>query len=237
PWSSTLSASVSGTMLLLSGMAQEPVYVIVQATDGHSAYVSNTVSVQPTGGIPQVLPSGGLVYTTWDPVGQRFVNNDADAGAYFSDTDPLTYSIVRHPQGFSASIVSGSIVHLSGKPTRTNDSFTVRATDPSGLYADVTEVLNFGPQAWWSQSMVTYNPNSGAFVSSAIDLGSRFYDADRDELKYTMVQAPGVSSGMTASLSGSMLYLGGTPTSPATFRVKATDTHGASAEESFSLNF
>ncbi|WP_152547874.1 hypothetical protein, partial [Paenibacillus ehimensis] len=124
PWSSTLSASVSGTMLLLSGMAQEPVYVIVQATDGHSAYVSNTVSVQPTGGIPQVLPSGGLVYTTWDPVGQRFVNNDADAGAYFSDTDSLTYSIVRQPQGFSASIVSGSIVHLSGNPKLTSDSFT-----------------------------------------------------------------------------------------------------------------
>ncbi|MCM3268354.1 hypothetical protein, partial [Paenibacillus elgii] len=237
PWSSTLSASVSGTMLLLSGMTQEPVNVIVQATDGHGTYVNNTVSVLQTNGIPQVLPSGGMVYTTWDPTAQRFVNNDADAGAYFTDNDPLTYTIVRQPQGFSVSIVSGSLVHMSGNPTQPYDSFTVRATDPSGLYAELTEVLNFAPQAWWSHSLVTYDPNSGAFVSSVIDLGSRFYDANRDELKYSMVEAPSVSSGMTASLSGSLLYLGGTPTSPATFRVKATDTHGASAGESFSLNF
>ncbi|PUA34970.1 hypothetical protein C8Z91_32990, partial [Paenibacillus elgii] len=92
------------------------------------------------------------------------------------------------------------------------DSFTVRATDPSGLYAELTEVLNFAPQAWWSHSLVTYDPNSGAFVSSVIDLESRFYDANRDELKYSMIEAPSVSSGMTASLSGSLLYLGGTPT-------------------------
>ncbi|PUA35369.1 hypothetical protein C8Z91_30970, partial [Paenibacillus elgii] len=104
-------------MLLLSGMAQEPSYVIVQATDGHGTYVSNTVSVLQTNGIPQVLPSGGMVYTTWDPTGQRFVNNDSDAGVYFTDNDPLTYTIVRQPQGFSASIVSGSLVHMSGNPT------------------------------------------------------------------------------------------------------------------------
>ncbi|KPV59601.1 hypothetical protein QJ48_10215 [Paenibacillus sp. A3] len=237
PWSSTLSASISGTMLLLSGMAQEPVYVIVQATDGHGTNVSNTVSVQQTGGIPQVLPSGGIVYTTWDPAGQRFVNNDADAGMYFSDTDPLTYSIVRQPQGFSASIVSGSLVHLSGNPTRTDDSFTVRATDPSGLYADLTEVLNFAPQSWSSHNLVTFDPNSGAFVTGAINLGSVFYDANGDWLSYSMVQAPSLSSGMTAGLSGGMLYLGGTPTAPATFRVKATDAHGASTEGSFGLNF
>ncbi|WP_146189889.1 hypothetical protein, partial [Paenibacillus elgii] len=224
PWSRTLSASVSGTMLLLSGMAEEPTYVIVQATDGHGTYVSNTVSVLQTNGIPQVLPSGGMVYTTWDPTEQRFVNNDVDAGAYFTDNDPLTYTIVRQPQGFSVSIVSGNLVHMSGDPIWSSDSFTVRATDPSGLYAELTEVLNFAPQAWWSHSLVTYDPNSGAFVSSVIDLGSRFYDANRDELKYSMVEAPSVSSGMTASLSGSLLYLGGTPTSPATFRVKATDT-------------
>ncbi|GLI06346.1 hypothetical protein YDYSG_23760 [Paenibacillus tyrfis] len=237
PWSSTLSASISGTMLLLSGMAQEPSYVIVYATDGHYFSIVNTVNVQQTGGVPQVLPSGGMVYTTWDPAGQRFVNNDADAGAYFTDTDPLTYSIVRQPDGFSASIVSGSIVHLSGNPTRKNDSFTVRATDPSGLYADLTEVLNFAPQSWSSHNLVTFDPNRGAFVTSAIDLGSIFYDANGDWLDYSMVQGPSVSSGMTASISGSMLYLGGTPTSPATFRVKATDTHGASTEGSFGLNF
>ncbi|MCM3274372.1 hypothetical protein, partial [Paenibacillus elgii] len=162
PWSSMLSASISGTMLLLSGMVQEPGYVIVHATDGHGTYAINTVSVQQAGGIPQVLPSGGMVYTTWDPTAQRFVNNDADAGAYFTDNDPLTYTIVRQPQGFSASIVSGSLVHMSGNPTLPYDSFTVRATDPSGLYAELTEVLNFAPQAWWSHSLVTYDPNSGA---------------------------------------------------------------------------
>ncbi|WP_088831097.1 hypothetical protein [Paenibacillus tyrfis] len=237
PWSSTLSASVSGTMLLLSGMAQEPSYVIVQATDGHGTYVNNTVSVLQTNGIPQVLPSGGIVHTTWDPTAKRFVNNDVNVGAYFSDTDPLTYSIVRQPQGFSASILNGSLVHLSGNPQLTSDSFTVRAMDSTGLYADLTEILNFAPQSWSSHNLVTYDPNRGAFVTSAIDLGSIFYDANGDWLDYSMVQAPSVSSGMMASLSGSMLYLGGTPTSPATFRVKATDTHGASVEGSFGLNF
>ncbi|WP_010496334.1 hypothetical protein [Paenibacillus elgii] len=237
PWSSTLSASVSGTMLLLSGMAQEPSYVIVQATDGHGTYVNNTVSVLQTNGIPQVLPSGGIVYTTWDPTGNKFVNNDVDAGTYFLDTDPLMYSIVRQPQGFSASILSGSLVHLSGNPQLTSDSFTVRAMDSTGLYADLTEILNFAPQSLSSHNLVTYDPNSGAFASSAIDLWNIFYDANGDRLSYAITQAPSAGSGMSASIVNNTLYMGGTPTTPTTFRVKATDTHEASVEESFSLNF
>ncbi|MFB0867345.1 hypothetical protein ACEU3G_34375, partial [Paenibacillus oleatilyticus] len=140
-------------------------------------------------------------------------------------------------EGFSASIVSGSIVHLSGIPIWPNDSFTVRATDPSGLYADLTERLNFAPESWWYKVRMTYNPNSGTFASSTINLGGRFYDKDEDQLKYSLVQAPSVSSGMTANLSGSVLYLGGTPTAPTTIRVKATDPHGASGEGSIALNF
>ncbi|SCW51888.1 hypothetical protein SAMN04487970_10121, partial [Paenibacillus tianmuensis] len=117
------------------------------------SYQLNKIKLSGLSGPPLALPSGGMIYTTWDPTGQRFVNNDADAGMYFSDADPLTYSIVRQPQGFSVSIVSGSLVHLSGNPTRTNDSFTVRATDPNGLYADLTEVLNFAPQSLSSHNL------------------------------------------------------------------------------------
>ncbi|PUA35368.1 hypothetical protein C8Z91_31005, partial [Paenibacillus elgii] len=117
------------------------------------------------------------------------------------------------------------------------DSFTVRATDPSGLYAELTEVLNFAPQSLSSHNLVTYDPNSGAFTSSTIDLGNIFYDANGDRLSYAITQAPSAGSGMSASIVNNTLYVGGTPTTPTTFRVKATDTHEASAEESFSLNF
>ncbi|MFB0866136.1 hypothetical protein, partial [Paenibacillus oleatilyticus] len=55
------------------------------------SYQLNKIKLSDLSGPPLVLPSGGMIYTTWDPAGQRFVNNDMDARAYFSDTDPLTY--------------------------------------------------------------------------------------------------------------------------------------------------
>ncbi|SCW79691.1 hypothetical protein SAMN04487970_104939, partial [Paenibacillus tianmuensis] len=139
PWSSTLSASVSGTTLLLSGMAQEPGYVIVHATDGHGTYVSNTVSIGSSSqnmapqalSQPAVSLTGGL---TQIDLKNYFIDPNQDVLTYvYGSTYPWSNTL-------SASI-SGTLLLLSGTAQETTH-IVIHATDGYSGYVANTVTLN-----------------------------------------------------------------------------------------------
>ncbi|WP_186333862.1 hypothetical protein, partial [Paenibacillus xylanexedens] len=64
-----------------------------------------------------------------------------------------------------------------------------------------------------------------------------FQDPNGDSLSYALVQGPDALSGLSVILWGSELYLGGTPTIPTSFTVRATDPQGLYADLTSTLNF
>ncbi|WP_039835621.1 hypothetical protein, partial [Paenibacillus sonchi] len=72
---------------------------------------------------------------------------------------------------------------------------------------------NLAPLAL-SQPMVVYHPQYGEFVQSFTQLDELFRDPNGDWLSYSIVQSPDPQSGLSLSLNGGYLSIGGTPTAP-----------------------
>ncbi|WP_272040607.1 hypothetical protein, partial [Paenibacillus sp. JJ-100] len=64
-----------------------------------------------------------------------------------------------------------------------------------------------------------------------------FHDPNGDALSFTLVQEPDPLSGLSVSLRGYDLYLGGSPTIPASFTLRATDSQGLYTDLTSTLNF
>ncbi len=325
--SNAVSTWLDGHVLTISGTIVTPMSLHISATDGHGWWAYNTAAVQGENLAPQALSQPMVIY---HPQYGEFVRSFAQLDELFRDPngDYLSYSIVQNPDpqsGLSLSL-NGGYLSIGGTPTAPT-AFTVRATDPSGLYADMQSTLNFVPEAvshaviqstgsltqidlneyfidrdhealsfglngysytsnavstwldghvltisgtivtpmslhisatdghgWWayntaavqgenlaplalSQPMVVYHPQYGEFVRSFTQLDELFRDPNGDYLSYSIVQNPDPQSGLSLSLNGGYLSIGGTPTAPTAFTVRATDPSGLYADMQSTLNF
>ncbi|WP_186333858.1 hypothetical protein, partial [Paenibacillus xylanexedens] len=88
-----------------------------------------------------------------------------------------------------------------------------------------------------SSPMITFDPNTNGFIPGYLDTSYLFQDPNGDSLSYALVQGPDALSGLSVILWGSELYLGGTPTIPTSFTVRATDPQGLYADLTSTLNF
>ncbi|WP_042204233.1 hypothetical protein, partial [Paenibacillus camerounensis] len=87
--------------------------------------------------------------------------------------------------------------------------------------------------------MVIFNPTQGQFKQSIGYLDRYFQDPNGDSLSYSIVQGPDPLSGLNLTLHAASGYLavGGTPTMPTSFTIRATDPRGLYADMNTTLNF
>ena len=164
------NVQIEGGLLTYSGSILAPVRMGVIATDpkGWSAY--NVVEIQGENLAPLTVSSPVL---TFDPNSNVFYPNAWNIADLFQDPnqDSLSYAIVQQPDdlsGLSLSLHWGHQLHFGGVPT-VPTSFTVRATDPGGLYTELTSTLQFAPEpvshavvdATGSRTQVDLNAFSG----------------------------------------------------------------------------
>ncbi|WP_042203533.1 hypothetical protein, partial [Paenibacillus camerounensis] len=101
----------------------------------------------------------------------------------------------------------------------------------------ITSAANNQPPESLSQQLIIFDPNQQKFVQTYSDLSNFFTDPDGDYLSYSIIEAPDLLSGLTLALHGGMLTIGGTPTLPTAFTVRATDPGGLYADLKNTLNF
>ncbi|CAI6073566.1 hypothetical protein PAECIP112173_02290 [Paenibacillus sp. JJ-100] len=88
-----------------------------------------------------------------------------------------------------------------------------------------------------SSPLISFDPNRNKFDPPVLDVSYLFHDPNGDALSFTLVQEPDPLSGLTVGLWGHDLYLGGSPTIPASFTLRATDSQGLYTDLTSTLNF
>ncbi|MFC5528243.1 hypothetical protein, partial [Cohnella yongneupensis] len=229
---SGVSVSINGSTLHLGGTPTMPASFKVRATDSQGLYADKTYAINFTPEAvarPAVYPSGVFV--------------SVDLSSYFTDRDGDSLNYYVTPIDDEHSIwISGSILNVWSESVAPYQ-LQIGASDGFSYYTALNTVSfagqNVAPEALSSQSVFVYNPTSAVYASSIDNLYSSFFDANgtSDIVGFTIIQAPNPASGVSVSINGSTLHLGGTPTMPASFKVRATDSQGLYADKTYAINF
>ncbi|MFD0672843.1 hypothetical protein [Cohnella sp. GCM10027633] len=230
---SGMSVSINGSTLQFGGTPTMPTSFRVRATDSQGLYAEKTYTLNFTPEAvaqPPIIPSGDFT--------------NIDLGSYFIDRDGdgLEYWFAGPYSSAYAAWISGSSLYVDGRISRPVE-LRVGARDSYSNYTVLNTVslaaINYAPTAWNTHAIVVYNPTSTAYATDFFGLYDEFHDRDgtSDLVGFTIVDGPNPASGMSVSISGSTLHIGGTPTRPTSFRVRATDSHGLYAEKTYSINF
>ena len=200
-------------------------------TDHSSAinYASRQSANPPQLVIESSVPSGNQAPTASDTTITTAQNTPANWTPHVSDSDgdTLTCEIVAAPAQGSATVASdcGSGTYTPASGYSGSDSFTYRATDPSGAQSSpatvaVTVSPNQAPSA--ADAALTTDRDTQAGWTPAVS------DPDGDPLTCQIVSAPAHGNATVASNCASGTY---TPASgysgPDSFTYRATDPSGA----------
>ncbi|WP_341179389.1 hypothetical protein [Paenibacillus sp. FSL K6-1230] len=222
--SQSFTAWIEGDQLLLSGMIVQPMEIPVSAIDerGNTAY--NKVELIGENQAPLIMCQP---LVTYNPNDDTFTPADLPVEYWFEDPngDALSYAIVQEPSSQSGLNLDlqGSILNIGGTPTLPT-TFTVRATDPQGLYADVEGKLDFVPEALRSHGAVQV---SGPLTQ--VDLNEYFVDRDNEMLSFALGNMSHLSQSFTAWIEGDQLLLSGMIVQPMEIPVSAIDERGNTA--------
>jgi len=233
------TASVSGSMVTVNGVAEGSATITVTATDpgGLSATQSFDVTIRDGGGGNQSPVAVGSISDRSVNVGDNVSVNDVSP--YFSDPDGdiLTYTATSSNTGLATASVSGSAVTVNGV-AEGSATITVTATDPGGLSATQSFDVTIQDGGGGNQSPMAVGSISARSVNvgdnvSVDDVSPYFSDPDGDILTYT---ARSSNTGLAmASVSVSTVTVTGVAEGSATITVTATDPGGLSATQSFDV--
>ncbi len=195
--------------------------------DSFAATVS--INVTPVNDTPTLLLAISNVLQT-----RPALTSTENLSSHFSDAETastaLVYSITNStlPGFYTASIVDATLTLTSTAPGIT--TFTVRATDPRGLFAETT----FTYRVKHLPEVVGSIPNQVTSIGTplSLDVASYFQDKDSDSITYSIVAntIPAVSA---ASLTDSTLSLSALMLGSTNLTLRATDSDGGTAETSF----
>ena len=221
------SASVSGSVAKVTGVAKGTATITVTATDteGLSAELAFQVTVPNRApvAVGEVQDLEVAVDSAAEvEVAGRFEDPDGDALAYAATSSS--------PARVTVS-VSGSVATVTGVAKGTV-TITVTATDTEGLSAELAfqvTVPNRAPVAVGEVEDMEVEVDSAAEV----DVAGRFEDPDGDALAYAATSSsPAMAE---VSVSGSVAKVTGVAKGTVTITVIATDTEGLSAELAFQV--
>ena len=223
---SKVSVSVSGAVVTVSGVSQGSATVTVTASDG-----SLTAQQSFTATVPNRAPEA--VGT----ISAQTVNKGSNAPVPVSgnfrdpDMDTLTYSASSSDTSKVSVSVTGAVVTLTGV-AQGSATVTVTASDGSltAQQGFTVTVPNRAPRKVGSVSAQSVNKNA----SKGVSVSGKFSDADGDRLDYS---ARSNSSDVSVTVSGSTVTITGESqtTTPVTVTVTASDGHGGTAQQGFTV--
>ena len=225
------TASVSESVVTVTGVAEGTATVSVTATDPGGLNAMQSFDVTVTGGNRSPTVAAAIAEVTVE-VGAEVT---VDVSEAFSDPDgdALVYAATSDTPGVATARVSESVVTVTGVAEGTA-TVSVTATDPGGLSAmqsfDITvRGTNRSPTAGAAIAEVTVEVDAEVTV----DISEAFSDPDGDALVYVATSdTPDVA---TVSVSGSEVTVVGVAAGTAMVEVTATDPGGLSASQSFDI--
>jgi len=203
---------------------------VVRATDLGGLFAEQGFAVTVLPAVAGGAPTIGSIPPTYVWVWSYYSYSPT---ATDPEQDPIVWSLEQSPPGVSVDPFSGSIF-WSPTPSDLGDhSFTLRATDPGGLFAEQTwtvhvvdsgnhppEILSSPPTLTLADSFFTYYPSA-----QDADLG--------DVTTWSLLQGP---AGASIDPAGALYW---SPTSLDVgfhaFELRASDTGGLFADQAFTL--
>ena len=216
-----VTASVSGSVMTVAGVAKGEVEITVTASDPESLSAEQRFRAMVPNQPPIVLDS--IPPVELNPGDSAAV----DLTAHFEDPDgdSLSFTAETSDEGVVTASVSGSVMTVAGV-AKGEVEITVTASDPDSLSARQrfnATVPNQPPTVLDSIPALELFPG----YSAAVDLTAHFEDPDGDSLSFTAETSDeGV---VTASVSGSVMTVRGVAKGEAEVTVTATDPEALSA--------
>ncbi|MCZ0933703.1 MAG: cadherin domain-containing protein [Gemmatimonadetes bacterium] len=225
--SSALTVSVTGSVVAFEGDARGNVTVTVTASDGHGGTVEQAFTVT----VPNQVPTP--VGTIADQSVTAGGSGSVDVSGHFADadSDALSYAVEWTDSTAVTVSVDGNAVEFEGD-ARGSTTVTVTASDGHGGTAEqsfMVTVANQEPTA--VGSIAAQSVAVGG--SGSVDVSGHFTDADSDPLSYTVEWTD--STVVTVTVNGSAVEFSGDARGSATVTVTASDGHGGTAEQAFTV--
>ncbi len=164
-----VDASLSGSMLMISGLDVGATMVTLSAVDADGGMVETMFTTT----IENIAP---VVANSISPINLEVggqATAQAIAGLFSDDGDPLTYSIASANGGIASASITG-MTAMVGPVSRGSTNFTITAMDPHGGEASVTGSVTVGDgelKAVAAKSLAGFGRAMLASVSSSV--GSR----------------------------------------------------------------
>lgn len=224
---SLVAVSVSGSAVMLTGMAVGSASVMVTATDPEGLAAGQVFTVT----VPNRAP---------EPVGrvadqQVFVGDSVtvDVAANFAEPDgqELEYTVATANAAVVSVAVSGSAVTVAGVALGAA-AVTVTAQDPGGMSAEqefIVTVPNRAPEA--VGGIGDREVRVDTFLT--LDVADSFVEPDGEELEYSARSSD--TTRVTVAVSGTVLTMRGVAAGHATVTVVAADPGGLTAEQNFGV--
>lgn len=223
----TATATVSGSVLTITGFSLGLVTVTVNATDDYQGTVRETFQVTVENRNPQTIAE------IEDQTTHRGLAMMLDLTTVFSDPDgdALTYSIDVRDNAIVRAEIDGTNLIFTGVGVG-ETTISVSAVDPTGTPATssfVVTIENRAPEVVKEiDDQATYRTGT-----IAIDLAEIFNDPDDDVLEYKASVGSRVVA--STSITGSMLTITGLAVNSTNIEVTASDAYGGSANTTFAV--
>ena len=221
------AATVSGSMLTVTGVAAGQTSMTVTARDPEGLTATQSFAVTVPNRAPEAVSM----------IEDRELEVDSvltvEVVPYFMDPDrdSLEYLAASSDSTRAAVAVSGSALTVTGV-AKGGATVTVTARDPGGLEAEQSfgvTVPNRPPEA------VGTIEDRELYVGDAveIDVAAHFTDPDGEELEYAVASSD--TARAAVGVSGGMVTVSGAAVGSATLTVTARDPEGLSAEQAFAV--
>ena len=225
-------ATVSGTVVSITGVAEGNATVTVTASDPDGLTATQEIGVS-VGSVNQWPETVGTIPEQTVNVGSRVT---VDVARYFRDPDgdDLEYEAETFFTNRATVSMSGSVMTIRGVSAG-NTSLTVTASDPDGLEARqrtrvTVQAVNGAPQAVGSIPSQTIAEGRSVTVQTH----SYFRDPDGDRLSYRV--ATSRASVATASVTSSgVVTISSVAAGSATVTVTASDPSGLEARQTIGV--
>ena len=230
--SGVATATVSGTIVSITGVAEGNATVTVTASDPDGLTATQEIGVS-VGAVNQHPETVGTIPEQTVNVGSRVT---VDVARYFRDPDGdrLEYEAETFFTNRATVSMSGSVMTITGVGEGST-SLTVTASDPGGLEARqrtrvTVQAVNGAPQAVGSIPNQTIDEGRSVTVQTH----SYFRDPDSDRLSYQV--ATSSARVATASVtSGGVVTISGVAAGSATVTVTASDPDGLEARQTIGV--
>ena len=221
------TVSLEGHMLTVQGVAPGDTEITVTATDDNGASAMDMFMVH-VNAVPMVaMEIEDMILQTPDS------SSDIDLTMHFSDADmeTLTFTAESANTAVATVMVDGSTLTVQGVMPG-NTMITVTATDMLGAYAMDTFMVRVNAVPMVANPLADVTVTVGTPLT--VDMSNTFTDADAGDT-LTLTAMSSNTSLATVAVSGTSLTVTGLLPGTLDTTVTATDDHGASASDTFTV--